>query len=223
MKTLLTAAAFALLSVTTAFGQVTVKGTGTVQGKPDVAYITVAVQSDAVTATDAMNNNKSMDKVLKALNELGLKDEDIKTNQVSLAPQYKYKKDEQPELYGYAASNTINVTVNDLKLTGKVFETVVKSGSNRLDGLHFGVKDSSKLLDEAKVKAVKDARRTADLYAGAGGVKLGKLKSLTEGSALMPRPQVLRAAPMSEDRSETPVAPGTLTFTVSVTAVFDVE
>lgn len=233
MKTLLTATAFLLLSAATAFGQITVHGTGTIQAKPDVAHITVTVHSDAVLATDALaNNNKSMKKVLDSLKDLGLKDEEIQTSEVSLMPQYKYKKSErpdqygynQPELYGYVAHNTVNVTVCDLTKTGKVFEAVVKAGSNRLEGLTFGVKDPSKLLDEAKVKAVKNARTTAELYAAAAGVKVGKLKTITESSSDSPRPPTY-ARKMADSTSpgETPISAGSLTFTVSVNVVYDVE
>ena len=45
---------------------------------------------------------------------------------------------------------------------------------------------ASKLLDDAREKAVADARRKAEIYAKATGVTLGAPLSVSEGGAPMP-------------------------------------
>lgn len=99
-----------------------------------------------------------------------------------------------------------------------VIDTVVGAGANDVGNIYFTVAEPSKLLDDAREKAVADARRKAEIYAKAAGVTLGKPLSISEDGASAP---VFRAknfgAPMAA--TPTPVAQGeeTLSITVNVT------
>jgi len=77
------------------------------------------------------------------------------------------------------------------------------------------VSQASKLLDEARERAVADARRKAEIYAKAAGVTLGAPLSISEESNAPPVPYRRMAAGMA---ASAPVAQGeeTLAVTVSV-------
>jgi uncharacterized protein len=47
-------------------------------------------------------------------------------------------------------------------------------------GIGFGHNDPNALLDKARPLAVVDARRKAEIYASAGGARIGRLMVLTE-------------------------------------------
>jgi len=72
------------------------------------------------------------------------------------------------------------------------------------------------MLDQARDDAIADARRKAELYAKAAGVKLGNVVSISEeGPAPQARPmQAMRA-------SAVPIAPGEQTLRSIVTVSYE--
>ena len=60
---------------------------------------------------------------------------------------------------------------------------LVGAGANDIGGINFTVSQASKHLDEAREKAVADARRKAEIYAKAAGVTLGEPLSISEEGA----------------------------------------
>ncbi|TMV59997.1 DUF541 domain-containing protein, partial [Thioclava sp. BHET1] len=88
-------------------------------------------------------------------------------------------------------------------------------------GLSFGLKDDAKAQDEARAAAVKDAMAKAKLFAGAAGLRLGPVRTITEeggGGAPMPMMKTFARA-----ASPVPVASGEVTVTASVSMVFGLE
>ena len=96
-----------------------------------------------------------------------------------------------------------------------MIDVLVGAGANDIGGINFTVSDASKHLDEAREKAVADARRKAEIYARAAGVSLGEPISISEEGAPAPLYRGKMAAPMAVGA---PVAQGeeTLSVTVSV-------
>jgi uncharacterized protein len=92
----------------------------------------------------------------------------------------------------------------------------VGAGANDIGGIGFSVSNASKLLDEARERAIADARRKAEIYAKAAGVTLGAPVGISEESSPGPVPYRRMAAGMPV--SAAPVAQGeeTLQVTVSV-------
>ena len=92
---------------------------------------------------------------------------------------------------------------------------LVGAGANEIGGINFVVSQASKLLDDAREKAIADARRKAEIYAKAAGVTLGEPLSISEDGGPVPVFRAKMAAPMA---AATPVAQGeeTLSVTVSV-------
>lgn len=198
---------------------ITVSGEASVTAPPDLAQIDAGVASDAKTAREAAEaNNAAMAKVLQALKSAGIADKDYQTSRLSIQPQYAQNRPGQPAVTGYRASNRVTIKVHDVAKVASVIDTMVGAGANDVGNIYFSVAEPSKLLDQAREKAVADARRKAEIYAKAAGVTLGQPLNIAEDGAPAP---VFRAktfaAPMAA--TPTPVAQGeeTLSIAVSVT------
>ena len=195
---------------------ISVTGEATVSVPPDLAEIDGGVTSEAKTAREASEaNNAAMGKVLQALKGAGIEEKDIQTARLSLQPQSAPNRSGPSAIAGYRASNRVTIRVRDVTKVASVIDTLVGAGANEIGGINFVVSQASKLLDEARERAVADARRKAEIYAKAAGVTLGAPLSISEEGNSAPAPYRRMAAGMAVSA---PVAQGeeTLQVTVSV-------
>jgi uncharacterized protein len=201
---------------------ISVSGEANVSVAPDLAQVEGGVTTEAKTAREASEgNNAAMGKVLLALKGAGIDEKDYQTSRLSLQPQYAPAQPNRntPQITGYRASNRVTIKVRDVTKVANVIDTLVGAGANEIGGINFIVTQASKALDEARTKAVADARRKAEIYAKAAGVTLGEPISISEeGAAPPPVFRGKMAAPMAVN-SPAPVAPGEeqLSITVNVT------
>ncbi len=201
---------------TTPPAMISVTGEATISVPPDLAQIDGGVSSDAKTAREASDaNNAAMGKVLLALKAAGIEEKDVQTSRLSLQPQYAPNRPGPSPVVGYRASNHVTVRVRDVTKIAGMIDTLVGAGANEIGGINFMVSQSSKLLDEAREKAVADARRKAEIFARAAGVTLGAPLSISEEGSPGPTPFRKMAGGMA---ASAPVAQGeeTLSVTVSV-------
>ena len=208
---------------------ISMSGTGEVNAKPDIAYITSGVISQAKAAGEAMDqNSKAMSQVIATLKAAGIADKDIQTSSFSVQPQYFYDKKNKrkpPEIVGYQVSNQVTVTVRDLAKLGGVLDKMVTVGANRLGNIRFSIANPKPLLNEARKLATAEAIGKAKLYANAAGVKLGIITSIRESSVRLPRPRTYAramAAPMAS-RRPVPVQSGEQKTSVRVTLTWTIE
>ena len=201
---------------------ISVSGEAAVSAAPDLAQVEGGVTSEAKSAREASEaNNAAMGKVLLALKGAGIEEKDYQTSRLSLQPQYAPATPNRntPQISGYRASNRVAIKVRDIAKVASVIDTLVGAGANEIGGINFVVTQASKALDEARAKAIADARRKAEIYAKAAGVMLGEPLSITEeGAAAPPIFRSKMAAPMAVN-APTPIAPGEemLSITVNVT------
>jgi hypothetical protein len=201
----------------------------TVEGRvtrvPDVAEVSGGVVTTAPTAAAAMADNAArMSAVVAAVRKSGVAERDIQTAGLSLQPQYKYDNNLPPVLSGYQATNTVNVRIRKVGDTGKLLDALARVGANQMNGPAFRIEDSETALDEARLAAVKTARVRAELYAKATGLHIKRLITLSENTAMdsAPRPMMMKMA-RAADTMETPVMPGEVALTITLTAVFEFE
>ena len=222
MKSLLAFVAATTLLAAPALAQtpppaISVTGEATVSVPPDQALIDCGVTSDGKTAREASDaNNAAMGKVLLALKGAGIDEKDYQTSRLSLQPQYAPNRSGPSPVVGYRASNRVTVKLRDITKVASTIDLVIGAGANEFGGINFSVSQSSKLLDDAREKAIADARRKAEIYAKAAGVTLGEPLGISEeGGSGPPVFRSKMAAPMA---AGAPVAQGeeTLSVTVSV-------
>ncbi len=196
----------------------TVTGEGTVAAAPDSAVIRLGVSSQGKTARAASDANaREMTVVLAAIKESGVADRDIQTTSLSLQPQYDPSKTGAARLIGFQANNQVTVKIRDVGRLPTVLDRAIAGGANEMSGIEFVVSEQGKLLDKARTEAIADARRKAELYAAAAGMKVGRVMAISEeGSAPPPRAfQALRAG------AATPIAPGEQTLRAVVTVSYE--
>jgi uncharacterized protein len=197
---------------------ISVTGEATMSVAPDQAQIEGGVTSEGKTAREASEaSNAAMGKVLLALKGAGIDEKDYQTSRLSLQPQFATpsKVTERAGIVSFRASNRVTVKIRDVTKVANVIDVLVGAGANEIGGINFTVTQASKHLDEAREKAIADARRKAEIYAKAAGVTLGEPISISEEGAPVPVFRGKIAAPMA---AGAPVAPGeeTLSVTVSV-------
>jgi uncharacterized protein YggE len=197
---------------------ISVTGEATVSVVPDQAQIDGGVTSEAKTAREASDaNNAAMGKVLLALKGAGIEEKDFQTSRLSLQPQSAPNRTGSgpATIVSYRASNHVTVRLRDVAKLASLIDTMVAAGANDISGINFVVSNASKLLDEARERAVADARRKAEIYAKAAGVTLGAPLSISEEGGPGP---VFRAKMASSMPAAAPVAAGEeiLAVTVSV-------
>ena len=162
---------------------------GEVEVAPDMATISLGVQTQARTAVAAMSQNAAqMSRVVAALRQAGIAEKDIQTSGLNLSAQYAYQDNQPPRLTGYQASNTVTIQVHDLAKLGQSIDAVVSVGANQVHGVSFGLRDRTKAENEARLQAVKALQAKAQLYAGATGHRVGRLVNLSEGDGYAVRP-----------------------------------
>lgn len=178
--------------------QITVTGEGAASAAPDVATISIGVESVGKTAADALAaNNRDTGAVIDAVKAAGVEAKNIQTSNFSVSPRYADRRTSEDELriVGYQVTNQVTVRVTDVGGLGKLLDTVVSVGANSINGVSFGFADEVKVADAARRQAVADAIRKAELYAEAAGVKLGAIQSIAEAQRFGgPRPMMRMAA-----------------------------
>src|SRR5208283_4872700 len=196
----------------------TVTGEGTVAAAPDSAVIRLGVSSQGKTARAASDANaREMTVVLAAIKESGVADRDIQTTTLSLQPQYDPNKTGAARLIGFQANNQFTVKIRDVARLPSVLDRAIAGGANEMSGVEFIVSEQGKLLDKARIEAIADARRKAELYAAAAGMKVGRVMAISEEGSAPPQRafQALRAG------AATPLAPGEQTLRAVVTVSYE--
>src|SRR5262245_50532171 len=177
---------------------VTVTGSATASARPDTAEVTAGVVTQGATAAQALaQNNAVMEQVLKALAGLGVADRDIQTVTLSVMPQRAEPQAGRPRLtpiVGYEVTNEVHVRARNLTNLGRLLDAMVGQGANALGGIAFSIADPAPLLEQARARAVADARQKAQTYATAAGAKLGRVVSIRDQTPVGP---VMRAHLMS--------------------------
>ncbi|MEV8631884.1 SIMPL domain-containing protein [Streptosporangium sp. NPDC051023] len=195
--------------------QVTVVGEGSLSSPPDVMRLNTGVEVRRASASQAFADARdAAARLTKALLKAGVDAKDLRTNELSLGPEY----DTYPKVSGYRAAQGVEAVVRNVESADRVIEAAVAVGEEvRLNGVSFEVSDSRKLLRAAREVAFKDARSRAEQYAKLSGRELGQVVTITEENVTPPRPVAYGAGLVAEKAS---ISPGQQTVSVSVRVVY---
>lgn len=198
---------------------------GDVRRVPDVAIISAGVVTNAADAAGAMQENATrMNRVLAALKRAGVADKDVSTSSINLSPQYRYVENQAPVVVGYQASNQVTIRFRDIARSGTILDALVKEGANQINGPTLTLDKPEAAQDEARVAAVKTARARADLYAGALGMKVKRIVSVSEAEGYAPPPPMPMVAMARMDGvAKSEVMPGEQSIGVTVSVVFELQ
>ncbi len=202
-----------------------VQGTGGVDARPNQAVIFAAVVDQDARAGAALEaNSQAMRRVLQKLGEFAVAEADIRTRGFSVTPIFERRQSgtATPRIIGYRVVNRIEIKVRELSRLGAMLDAIVAAGADRLDGIRFSITEPAPLADKARLRAMSDARRKAELFAEAAGVRVGRVLEIAEQGVSVPRPRLLKATEMRA-RAAVPIAPGEQRVSATVTVVYEIE
>lgn len=201
-----------------------VSAEGRVEAAPDMATISLGVMTEGRTAAEAMTANaQRMSALTQALRRAGVAERDIQTTNVSVNPQYAYVENQAPRVTGYLANNQVTARVRNLPNVGRVIDSAVAAGGNTVNGISFGFADPDAQLDAARREAAQNARRRADLYAQAFGLRVHRVIAINEGGGYSPPMPMPMMARMEADGAATPVSPGEVTTSINVNVTYELR
>jgi uncharacterized protein YggE len=155
-------------------------GDATVSKRPDIAFLSVGVQSQQSTAAAAQSDLASKAaRLISRAKALGVADKDLSTSGYSVNPNYV-----QPEatLNGYVASENLLIKWHNVDTVGKALDALVQQGGATQVGVAFGLADPKGAQAEARSLAIADARSRAEAMANAAGVRLGQVLLVSDMS-----------------------------------------
>lgn len=192
---------------------VTVGGEGQVDVPPDLATLTLGVDTRASDAQTALSQNAAaMNAVIAAVKNQGVPANHIQTSDLSL-----YRDSENGV---YVASHRITVRLDNVDKVGQVLDAAVAAGANNAWGVSFGLKDQSAARSQALQAAVSDARTRAEGIAKGLGVSITGVGSASEVSFQTSPIRYAGAAPQPAVGSSTSVQPGQLTVIADVKVTY---
>lgn len=202
-----------------------VVGEGKVDVIPDTANISAGIVVSGVDSVEKAQStmNTINNNILTGVKALGVKEEDIKTSQYSIQPNYSYENNVRKQL-GYDGNATVTIKVRDTKIVGDVIAAATKAGANNVNNNGFTVENPETFREQARNKAIENAKAQAKKLSDTLGIKLGKITNMVEASGNMPYPVYTEKslAPMGAGAApRVDVEPGTQTITSTVTLYFE--
>jgi uncharacterized protein YggE len=204
---------------------INVDAEGKVMANPDVARLTLEVETQTATAAAAgQENAKQADGVLSAVKQVLGPQDKLRTLGYRLMPVHSYKdKSSPPEIKGYRAVNQLEVKVLDVARLGTVIDTALKNGATRVNGPYWSHSRIEELQRQAAVNALERARALAEALAQAAGLKIKGVDKISTGIRIIsPRgagePYLMAKA--ASPTSPTPIEVGEEEIKAHIQAVF---
>ena len=202
-----------------------VSGTGKVTAVPDVAILTLGVEAQEMTVKAAQSEASSaMNAVVDAIKTNGVADKDIQTQWYSISPVTRWDdKTNEQITTGYSVTNMVTAKIRDITKAGTIIDAVTDAGGNltRINGISFTVNDPTAYNNQAREKAMQDAKAKAEQMATLAGITLGKAFYISESSSYIPPIRLFDSAVGAS--SSTPISAGELDITLTVQVGYAIE
>ncbi len=163
--------------------ELTFSAEGKVLATPDIALITFGVTTEGLDIpTITTQNTDKMNAILAMLKDTqGIDAKDITTTQYSVEPKYEYNpRTGVRTSKGYTATQQISVKVRDFTKIGGALTQATTLGANLVGNLQFTIEDLEKANQQARDKAIANAKAKAQATADAAGMKLGKIVNVQD-------------------------------------------
>ncbi len=164
-----------------------VSGTGKVTVTPDIATLQLGIEAQEASVSEAQAKaSEAMDRVMTALTDNGVAEKDIQTRYFRIRQRTRWDEEQQQEVViGYRVTNEVVAKIRDMEKVSTIIDAVVAAGGDytRINNLNFSVDDPSAYYDEAREKAMADAKDKAEQIASLAGMKLGEPTYISESAA----------------------------------------
>lgn len=177
---------------------ISVTGHGEKLAIPDIALFTASIVVVKPTLADAQAEATSKANAMTAyLKEQGVDEKDIQTSDYSVAPRYEWMTYNcvgncapgKQVLVGYEVRQTTTIKVRDTEKAGTLLAGVGSKGATEVSGLTLTFDDPALPAEEARAKAIEDAKEKAEKLADELGVRLVRVVSFNE-SGNYPQPML---------------------------------
>jgi uncharacterized protein len=201
----------------------TVNGSAQAFLVPDIAYISIGVESQNQDAKQAVADNSTQAaQIIQRLKTLGIAERDIRTSNFSIYPSQEFDREGNRQGILFIVNNTVQVTVRDLNRLGDILDASVDAGSNNIHGIQFDVTDKTAALKNARQAAVANARELAEELADAAGVTVGQVHSISYYSSA-PVGIYERAASKVAMDMAVPIETGEMSISVEVSITYELR
>jgi uncharacterized protein len=204
--------------------QISVTGVGTVTLPPDKATVDATVVTNNPTSSGiAMSQNEATyERIVSALVALGIARSDIALsfyNVNYIAPPVDQRA---TYTYGFTVRRSFAVTVRTIGLAGKVVDAATAAGATNVEGVSFGLQDTTTAAGEAMERAVADATAKATALARDVHLHIAGIASITLDNAYTPFVQRLSLVHMAQASPPVPTNfdSGNASVVVTVNVVF---
>jgi len=208
-----------------------VTGIATTSVEPDLLTVRFGIEIQEPTAQQALEkNSEMMNKVILALQSVGIIESEISTSSLNIYPVYEYVNDDflgiqTRELIGYNMSNVLSVETEKLDLAATIIDRGVEAGVNRVDSVYYSLSPQKQLdlKDDLLEQAIENAKSKADKALTPLNHSVIGVKSVSLSEFGIPYPQPVFRGNFAESKimsSPTPVFSSEQDITTSVQIVF---
>ncbi|MER2260504.1 MAG: SIMPL domain-containing protein [Psychrobacillus sp.] len=199
---------------------ITVNGEGSTTVPPNYALLQIEVTTDGSEVEEAQRRNAAiMNQVIQSIIGLDIPRENIQTAAYNIFPRYDYVDGKQV-FRGYEVTNAISVKVPDISMVGKVIDTAVANGANRISSIEFRLDDEEVYYQRALSKALANAQLKSKTIAETMRLSVSpqaiEIVEDKEGSPIVP----YRAMLLESSTGATPIEQGVITIIARVTVKF---
>jgi uncharacterized protein YggE len=202
-----------------------VSGAGEARSAPDIANLSLEIETHAATAEECSNQNAELaQKVVRVMKDKLAGKGTVETGDYSLNPEYNEPRPNQrATITGYTAQNTISVETTELMLLGSLIDSAIAAGANRINYLNFGLRDDTRAREEAIANASKDAQAQAQALAASLNVKLKRVVKASTVPAPRPILPMARMSMASSANASTPVEASQISVSATVMLTYEIE
>ncbi|MDD5704048.1 MAG: SIMPL domain-containing protein [Dehalococcoidales bacterium] len=207
-----------------------VNGEGKVTVVPDIANLTLGVSSQTATVSEAQSQAAAaMEKIMTALKEAGVAEQDIQTTNFSIHQITRWDDEGSQEVVvGYRVNNMVIAKIRDMENVGSIIDTVAAAGGDltRINGISFTVDNPEQYYAEARDQAMKDASGKAEQLASLSGVTLGKSTYVSENVSAPPIPYngiYFARDAAAGSAPETAISPGESDIIINVQVAYAIK
>jgi len=218
-------AAPAKVSLVTQEEGIWVTGQGKVSAVPDIVTLRLGIQAQEASVAEAQTQAaEAMDRVMAALIDNGVAEKDIQTQYFSIRQVTKWDRVKEEEtVVGYRVTNMVTAKIREIDKAGSIIDAVAEAGGDftRIDSIGFSLDDPSVYYEEAREKAMADAKAKAEQLAELAGVTLGKPTYISEGIQVPPiYPRVVMEMAIPAPAPPTQISPGETEISLTVQVAY---
>ena len=160
---------------------ITVNGFGSAHAAPDVAIISVNIDTTDEDVAVAVNDaNSRVEAVIASVESFDVERSDIRTENFYIYRETFYGPEGPTGDGTFHANNMLRVTARDTTVVPQMLAAVLEAGATGINGVSFTIADTSTVESEARADAVENARAKAAELAELMGVQVGEVVAIAE-------------------------------------------